>query len=144
MGFFDFLKSAGAEESGPKRELTPTFFKQNMSNLGFNEPGLNIHVMGDQVRLSGTVSSQTVKEKIVLAIGNTKGVARVEDTTTVEKKEPEAKFYTVKSGDTLSKISKEMYGDMNKYNKIFEANKPMLTDVNKIYPGQVLRIPTTV
>ena len=50
-------------------------------------------------------------------------------------------MYTVKSGDTLSKIAKEMYGDANQYNKIFEANKPLLSDPNKIYPGQVLRIP---
>lgn len=52
-----------------------------------------------------------------------------------------SRTYTVKSGDTLSKISKEMYGDANKYPKIFEANKPMLTDPDKIYPGQVLIIP---
>ena len=55
-----------------------------------------------------------------------------------------SRTYTVKSGDTLSKISKEMYGDANKYNQIFEANKPMLKDPDKIYPGQVLRIPADV
>jgi len=47
----------------------------------------------------------------------------------------------VEKGDTLSAISKRVYGDANKYQKIFEANKPMLSDPNKIYPGQVLRIP---
>lgn len=52
-----------------------------------------------------------------------------------------SKTYTVKSGDTLSKISKEVYGDSGDYNKIFEANQPMLKDADKIYPGQVLRIP---
>ncbi len=52
-----------------------------------------------------------------------------------------SRTYTVKSGDTLSKISKEMYGDANQYDRIFEANKPMLKDPDKIYPGQVLRIP---
>ena len=45
------------------------------------------------------------------------------------------------SGDTLSKIAKQVYGDANAYMKIFEANKPMLSDPNKIYPGQSLRIP---
>ena len=59
----------------------------------------------------------------------------------VDKSEPEAKYYTVVSGDNLSKISKSQYGDPNKYMKIFEANKPMLKDPDKIYPGQVLRIP---
>ncbi len=53
-----------------------------------------------------------------------------------------SKTYTVKSGDTLSKIAKEMYGDSSKYQGIFEANKPMLKDPDKIYPGQVLRVPT--
>jgi len=53
----------------------------------------------------------------------------------------EATYYTVKSGDTLSAISKQVYGDANKYNAIFEANKPMLTHPDKIYPGQVLIIP---
>ena len=50
-------------------------------------------------------------------------------------------FYTVQKGDTLSKIAKDHYGNANKYQQIFEANKPMLKDPDKIYPGQVLRIP---
>lgn len=54
---------------------------------------------------------------------------------------PTARFYTVESGDNLSKIAKEMYGSASKYPAIFEANKPMLSDPDKIYPGQVLRIP---
>ena len=49
--------------------------------------------------------------------------------------------YTVQSGDTLSKISKQYYGDANKYMKIFEANKDKLKDPDKIQPGQVLVIP---
>ncbi len=53
----------------------------------------------------------------------------------------QSRTYTVKSGDTLSKIAKDFYGEAGKYNQIFEANKPMLKDPDKIYPGQVLRIP---
>jgi len=53
-----------------------------------------------------------------------------------------AKTYTVKSGDTLSKISKEHLGDANAYMKIFEANKDQLSDPDKIKPGQVLKIPS--
>jgi nucleoid-associated protein YgaU len=55
--------------------------------------------------------------------------------------ESESFFYTVKPGDSLSKIAKEQYGNAMEYMKIFEANQPMLTDPNKIYPGQMLRIP---
>lgn len=54
----------------------------------------------------------------------------------------ESKTYTVQKGDTLSKIAKEFYGSANKYQQIFDANKPMLKDPDKIYPGQVLRIPS--
>ena len=53
----------------------------------------------------------------------------------------QSKTYTVKAGDSLSKIAKEFYGEAGKYNQIFEANQPMLKDPDKIYPGQVLRIP---
>lgn len=95
----------------------------------------------DTVTLSGTAESQAEREKAILAAGNVQYVAQVEDNITVATPEPESRMYTVKSGDTLSKIAKEMYGDANKYNKIFEANRPLLSDPNKIYVGQVLRIP---
>jgi hypothetical protein len=49
--------------------------------------------------------------------------------------------YTVQSGDTLSKIAKQFYGDANAYNKIFEANRNILSDPDKIRPGQDLVIP---
>lgn len=51
------------------------------------------------------------------------------------------KTYTVKSGDTLSKIAKDHLGDANAYMKIFELNKDQLNDPDKIKPGQVLRLP---
>lgn len=54
---------------------------------------------------------------------------------------PGAQSYTVAAGDTLSKISKQFYGDANKYMKIFEANRDTLPDPNMIKPGQVLKIP---
>ena len=91
--------------------------------------------------VSGQAQDQATKEKVVLCCGNIHSVEHVNDQMTVSTPEPEAKFYTVVSGDTLSKISKQMYGDANKYNAIFEANKPMLTSPDKIYPGQMLRIP---
>ena len=53
----------------------------------------------------------------------------------------QSRTYTVQKGDTLSGIAKEMYGEANKYPLIFEANQPMLKDPDRIYPGQVLRIP---
>jgi len=89
----------------------------------------------------GVAPDQETMEKIVLCCGNVSGVAKVNNMMSVDHSAPEAKYYTVVSGDNLSKISKAHYGDPNKYMKIFEANKPMLTHPDKIYPGQVLRIP---
>ncbi len=89
----------------------------------------------------GVAPDQATKEKIILCAGNVSNVSRVDDRMSVEQSGPEAKFYEVKSGDTLSKIAKLSYGDANQYPKIFEANRPMLKSPDKIYPGQMLRIP---
>lgn len=93
------------------------------------------------VTVSGTAPDQAAREKILLAAGNVQGVAQVDDRMTVLVSEPEAKFHTVVRGDTLSAIAKTHYGNASKYMTIFEANKPMLNHPDKIYPGQVLRIP---
>ena len=98
---------------------------------------------GERVILRGRVPDQPTRERAIIAAGNNRGVAEVEDELEVEtpSKEPESQMYTVKSGDTLGKIAKAHYGDASKYPVIFEANRPMLDDPDKIYPGQVLRIP---
>ena len=96
------------------------------------------------VNVYGVAADQETKEKILLCCGNVTGVAHVNDRMEVEdppEESDESTYYEVVSGDTLSKISKTNYGDANKYMVIFEANKPMLTHPDKIYPGQVLRIP---
>ena len=92
-------------------------------------------------KVYGVAKDQETKEKVILTAGNVHGVAGVDDNMTVDLSQPPAQFYTVVKGDTLSKVSKQFYGDANKYMKIFEANKPMLTHPDKIYPGQNLRIP---
>lgn len=93
------------------------------------------------VVVSGQVADQATKEKILLCCGNVQNVAAVNDLITVATPEPEARYHTVVSGDNLSKIAKAFYGDPNKYPVIFEANRPMLSHPDKIYPGQMLRIP---
>lgn len=95
----------------------------------------------DTAEISGTAKTQADREKAIIAIGNVQNVAKVVDSIDVEQDAPESTMYTVKSGDSLSKIAQEVYGSANDYMKIFEANKPMLSDPDKIYPGQVLRIP---
>lgn len=95
----------------------------------------------ETVIVTGTASDQATRERILLAAGNVQGVTSVDDRMTVIRTEPEARFHTVVRGDTLSAIAKKYYGNANKYTAIFEANKPMLAHPDKIYPGQVLRIP---
>lgn len=103
-------------------------------DVGFDAPSATVTV-------SGQVADQATKEKILLCCGNVAGVEAVNDLLTVAEPTPEAQYHTVVSGDNLSKIAKKFYGDANKYPVIFEANKPMLSHPDKIYPGQMLRIP---
>ncbi|MDM1275818.1 peptidoglycan-binding protein LysM [Acinetobacter indicus] len=157
MGLFDFVKGIGKKNTAPAEQQSAAPAApaepsaQEMANkllghiksLGLPITGLSVNYNGktDLATIKGQVQSQADREKIVLAVGNIDHVAQVDDQMTVATPEPESKFYTVKSGDTLSKISKEFYGDANQYNKIFEANRPLLKDADDIFPGQVLRIP---
>jgi len=112
-----------------------------IESQGLKATGLTVTFDGSTATVYGVAPDQATKEKIVLCCGNVQGVASVNDQMTVDQSAPEAQYYTVVKGDNLSKISKQYYGDPNKYNKIFEANKPMLKSPDLIYPGQVLRIP---
>lgn len=143
MGLFDFVKAAGAKlgiggGSGP----SPDKLKDELTKHGLDAQDLDVQVDGDTVKVKGKARNQEQKEKMVLALGNVEGVGRVDENIDVAEQAPEAQFYTVKKGDTLSAIAKQVYGDASKYNVIFEANKPMLSHPDKIYPGQSLRIPS--
>ncbi|MFC2971608.1 peptidoglycan-binding protein LysM [Azotobacter bryophylli] len=149
MSLFSFVKDAGAKLwdtlSGNEAKAAESL-KEHVAKVGLGNPNIQLQVEGDKVVASGEVASQEEKEKILLALGNVAGIGQVEDNITVAQTATAApvaaaRFVTVKSGDTLSSIAKAEYGDANAYMKIFEANKPMLGDPNKIYPGQVLRIP---
>lgn len=158
MGIFSFIKNAGAkvfgigktteEEAADAAEKAAFIAKEKASKLtsaietlGFEVLDLNVEVKADNVTVWGQANSQETKEKVILVLGNTEGIATVDDRMTVVVEEPEAQFHTVVKGEYLSKIAKKYYGNAMKYPVIFEANKPMLTDPDKIYPGQVLRIP---
>jgi nucleoid-associated protein YgaU len=125
-------------EQGKHHELRKELEKHNLS-----ADGLDIKVDGDKVTVAGQAATTEEAEKISLALGNTLGVSSVDNQLSVTQAAPEAVMYTVKKGDTLWKIAEANYGKGQgaKYQQIFEANKPMLSDPDKIYPGQVLRIP---
>ena len=150
MGLFSFLKNAGSNilskvtgtPTEPKKiELSKTEALQaEIKKLGLPVENLSIE-LGEQIIVNGKTLDNATREKIILALGNVEGVTSVDDRLEVTNPEPEAAFYTVGKGDSLSKIAKAQYGDAMKYQAIFEANKPMLAHPDKIYPGQVLRIP---
>ncbi|MDI9776887.1 peptidoglycan-binding protein LysM [Pseudomonas putida] len=145
MSLFSFVKEAGEKLIDlltPGNANAEAQLKKHVESVGLGNPNISATVEGDKVILKGEVASQEEKEKIILAAGNIEGVATVEDQITVSGPVvAAARFVTVKKGDTLSAISVVMYGNAGQYNKIFEANKPMLKHPDKIYPGQVLRIP---
>ena len=164
MGLMSFLKEAGeklfgrgeakaaqdAVATAPTAENVAALSKAAGASIvnyinAQGLPGKNLDVSFDAdsatVTVAGQVDDQATKEKILLCCGNVAGVAAVNDLMTVVTPEPEAQFHVVVSGDTLSKIAKKFYGDANKDPAIFEANKPMLSHPDKIYPGQALRIP---
>ncbi len=145
MGLWDFVKGAGkalgigeAEAATPP---TPEALRQEVGDLGLQAEGLDVKVEGDTVRVAGRAASAEAREKLILAVGNVAGVAKVEDAIETPEPAPEPVFHTVVKGDTLWKIAERTLGKGARYNEIFEANRPMLSDPDKIYPGQVLRIP---
>ncbi len=116
--------------------------EQYITSLGFDVTNLDIRFDDGLATVSGQAADQATREKVILAIGNSAEVHQVQDQIEVPvNAEPESQLHVVVKGDTLSKIAKEVYGDAMKYPVIFEANRPMLSDPDKIYVGQVLRIP---
>ncbi|MGO0630834.1 peptidoglycan-binding protein LysM [Pseudomonas sp. SAR267] len=144
MSLFSFVKEAGEKLIDlltPGNANAEQQLKKHVESVGLGNPNISATVEGDKVILKGEVASQEEKEKIILAAGNIAGVASVDDQITVTGPVvAAARFVTVKKGDTLSAIAVVAYGKAD-YIKIFEANKPMLKHPDKIYPGQVLRIP---
>ncbi|MDT0676438.1 peptidoglycan-binding protein LysM [Autumnicola musiva] len=115
--------------------------KKRFDEAGLKVDNLEIEIEGDTVILSGNAKDQATREKLVLLIGNSEGIAKVDERLQMTKNEQESVFHTVERDDDLKKIAKDHYGDQEKYQFIVEANHPMLQDPAKIYPGQVLRIP---
>jgi nucleoid-associated protein YgaU len=164
MGLMSFIKEAGeklfgigqakAAEAAVKAAPTPEnvaamsaaagqAIADYIGTQGLAVSGLDVafDAPSATVTVAGTVANQATKEKVLLCCGNVAGVGAVNDMLIVDAPQPESQWHTVVSGDNLSKIAKAFYGDPNKYPAIFEANKPMLKHPDRIYPGQLLRIP---
>ncbi|MGB3834619.1 MAG: peptidoglycan-binding protein LysM [Mesorhizobium sp.] len=166
MGIFDFVKGVGRKLGiGDDEAPSADNLKKELDSHELGTENVEVEIKGDTAVLKGVVKDQSIFEKAVIAVGNTLGVSKVQadelkvavpesglkldpgaDLTELVKAATPAKepvFYTVKKGDNLWKIAEKHYGKGKgaKNTIIFEANKPMLTHPDKIYPGQVLRIP---
>lgn len=170
MAIWDFVKDAGksvfgkAEAAQPKPAAAPqgqtapdapkpaqdpdtarkvAALKAELKALNLDRDDVHLTLRGDTVTIQDKGADRETLEKLILALGNIEGIAKVEadlpDAGVEAGKAPV--FHTVKKGETLSAIAKAYLGNANKYNAIFEANRPMLKDPDSIYPGQTLRIP---
>lgn len=146
MGVFSFLKNFGRNIDGKTVE---TLSKTLNEKFGGKLSNLNVTMDGGTVALSGEADSEEVREKAVLLAGNIKGVETVNDDG-LKVRVPAgggaaspktSTFYTIKKGDTLSKIAKREYGSADKWNELFDANREVIDHPDRIYPGQNIRIP---
>ena len=144
MALFDFFKKDKGKEVFPQdadARAKADAIRKEIKRAGLADD-LDVEVQGSSVRVRGTVPDPEARQKLMMIIGNIKGVESVEDEIRgTEQQTERPRVYEVQSGDTLSEIAKKEYGDANAYNRIFEANRPMLKDPDEIYPGQVLIIP---
>ncbi|MGB5569000.1 MAG: peptidoglycan-binding protein LysM [Sedimenticolaceae bacterium] len=141
MGLFDFAKDLGKKLFGSNDDPAEKIEESiAAANPGVEDLGVTFE--DGVVHLSGKAASAEAMEKAVLMAGNVKGVTEVKiDGMDAPEPEPTVVYYTIVSGDSLSKIAKAHYGNAMDYPKIFEANKEVIKDPDLIYPGQKIRIP---
>lgn len=145
MGLFEFSKDAGKAvgSNGNTGKPSRTDLIREVKNLGFQVQDFHLQLDYQEgtVKVKGRVKTQEEREKVILVLGNILGVAAVNDDLEVALRGPGAVFCPVYTGDTLPKIARRYYGNSRKSRAIFEANRPILEAPDKLYPGQILRIP---
>jgi len=146
MGLFDFVKDVGRQVFDTDAEAADNI-KEHLEIKTSGISNLEVDFDDGVATICGDCTSPALREQAVLIAGNIKGVEKVvaDDLRAPEPKpeEPEekAEIYEIVSGDTLGGIAKKYYGKAGAYMKIFEANRDIISDPNKIYPGQKIRIP---
>jgi len=145
MDLLRFVKSAAAKIFGATETAAapPEKSEQDAGKHGLDVSQGDAKTEGDHVVLSGSGAVTEEAETIAPATVDPVGVATAQGHLAAAAGAPDSKFYTVQPGDTLGKIAAAEYGPghAGEYHRIFEANKPLLSDPDQIYPGQVLRIP---
>jgi LysM repeat protein len=147
MGLFDFAKDVGRQLFDTDAEAADNI----KEHLEIRTSGIsNIEVEYDDgvATICGDCINQATKDNAVLMVGNIKGVEkvvaddlRVPPPAKEEEPEEKSEIYEIVSGDTLGKIADRFYGKPSEYMRIFEANREIIEDPDRIYPGQKIRIP---
>jgi nucleoid-associated protein YgaU len=148
MSLIDFVKEAGKKVGMGDQQPNAQDLKNELDAHKIGAEQIKVDVQGDKAVLTGAAPSNDILERAVVAMGNVVGISKVEANVRVPTTEGSTKastMYTVKNGDTLSNIAEHVYGKgkSGQFKTILAANQPMLSDPDKIYPGQVLRIPPT-
>ena len=129
MGIFDFVKSVGKKLGIGDEETPPTAadLKKELDSHDLGTENISVEIVGDKAVIKGEVADQSIFEKAIVALGNTLGVSQVEaiEVKVAASTPAGLVLHEVQKGDSLWKI----------------ANRPMLSDPDKIYLGQMLRIP---
>ncbi len=141
MGLLSFAKSIGKKLFNNEAEAADSI----TSYIKEDNPGvdnLQVTVADGVASISGEAKSAEAMEKAVLMAGNVRGVSEVNsDNVTAPAATEKIEYYEIISGDTLSAVAQKYYGKASAYTRIFEANREVIKDPNKIYVGQKIRIP---
>ncbi|MGD8978230.1 MAG: LysM peptidoglycan-binding domain-containing protein [Gammaproteobacteria bacterium] len=157
MGMFDFIADVGEKLFSSDEDAAENIQKQLSQGMPGMISDLKVGFDDGVVTLAGECDCARTKRVATLTAGNNQGVKAVNaDALTVKAaaaapaeaaapaaaaEEEPGEYYTIQSGDTLSGIAKKHLGDAMAYTKIFEANREVIKDPNKIYPGQKIFIP---
>lgn len=144
MGLFDFVSDIGKKLFNKEEDASKAVTK----HLAEDNPGVEdvkVTVENGVANISGVASTAAAVEKAVLMAGNIAGITNVNiDNVQIANGEQVAgddAFYVIQKGDTLWKIAEKAYGNGAKYTAIVDANKEVIKDADKIFPGQKIRIP---
>ena len=141
MGLFDFVINQGKKLFGAGDDPAAKI-KQEIEAANPGIKNLNVEFKDGEDKLSRDAASAEAMEKAVLMAGNVQGVEKVSaDQVQAPPQAGKVEYYTIQSGDNLSSIAKKFLGNASAYHQIFEANREVIKDPDKIYVGQKIRIP---
>jgi nucleoid-associated protein YgaU len=145
MGLFDFAKDVGRQLFDTDKEAADNI-KQHLDIKLTGVKNLDVAFDDGVATICGDCANEATRNSAVLIAGDVKGVEKIvaDGLTFPEPKEEEkekVEYYEIVSGDTLGGIAKRFYGKASQYTRIHAANKELIPDPNKIYPGQKIKIP---